>query len=182
MKMSEMFPSSWLKKEDVPQPIRATIREVTQEEISGDGGKELKAVVAFMGNVKPMILNRGNAAALEEAFGDDSDLWHGKQVEIYVDGSVMFAGRRVGGLRLRVPDARNGAPNAPHSDLWDISDGTKVTQRQTTDQVRAFLNTFQGRIDSVKVKVTGADRSTAVTADRWIEGATVVNPDADLPF
>lgn len=179
MKMSEMFPSNYLKKEDVATPTRATIRNVIQDEISGDGGKELKAVLNFVGNLKPMILNRGNATTLEEAYGDDSDAWHGKTVEIYVDPSVMFGGKRVGGVRLRIPSTGHNSGGAV-IELWDVSDGQQVLPRQTTEQVRLFLSSIKVPMESVKIKLAGAPRESAMTADRWIEGGEPVS--SEIPF
>ncbi len=180
MKMSLLFPSNFLKKEDIPYPTQATIRSVTQEEIKGDNGNELKATINFVGNLKPMVLNKGNAVILEEAYGDDSDDWHGKTVEIYVDPNVMFGGKRVGGIRLRVP-----APNAPRGDLWDVSDGQNVMARQTTEQVRAFLAGLGNAIGSCKVKAAGAPKESAKTAEVWL-AAPALNPPVDsaeeIPF
>jgi len=101
MKMNQMFPSNWLAKEDITHPIRATIKAVTQEEIKGESGNETKNILHFNGDVKQMILNRTNAEFLVAAFGDDSDHWLGKTVEIYVDPNVMFGGKRIGGVRVR---------------------------------------------------------------------------------
>src|SRR5688572_16870977 len=101
MKMSDMFPANFLKKEDVPQPTRAVIARVTMEEVTGDTGKEMKATIHFDGDqLKPMILNKGNATTICESFGDDSDRWIGKTIEVYTDPGVMFGGKRVGGLRV----------------------------------------------------------------------------------
>lgn len=104
MKMAEMYPSNWLKKEDATIPIHTTIRQVTQEQIKGERGNELKPVLHFNNpNIKPMVLNRGNGNILAATYGDDTNNWTGKPVEIYHDPNVQFAGKIVGGLRVRVP-------------------------------------------------------------------------------
>jgi len=127
MKLNEMYPSKFMSKDDAP--VVATIKNVVREEIKGDNGNEMKNVVHFQGNVKPMILNKGNAVMLTEAYGDDSIGWHGKPVEIYLDPNVMFGGKRVGGLRVRVPQGGGAAPPPP-------DDGTGERQ--------FWLNTGQG--------------------------------------
>lgn len=105
MRATDVFPSKYLKKEDITRPTTFTIDEVVMEDVSTDDGKDRKAVMHFKGDQsKPMILNRGNWSVLEEAYGEDSDSWSGHPVEVYVDPSVMFAGKRVGGVRVRVPD------------------------------------------------------------------------------
>jgi hypothetical protein len=113
MKATDVFPSTFLKKEDAAKPLSLTIETVAMEDVNTDDGKEKKAVLHFVdGRAKPMILNRGNWSILEEAYGLDSDDWAGHPVEVYVDPSVMFGGKRVGGLRVRVPDKKPSGPVA----------------------------------------------------------------------
>lgn len=190
MKMSEMFPGKWLKKEDVPAPVTATISRVTREEVNADnGGKEMKVVLAFAEpNLKPMILNVGNAVALTELYGDDSDHWLGKRVEVYTDPNVMFGGKRIGGLRLRAPSQRQQqhTPSAANG-LWDYSDGHNVTNGQTTEQVRDFLAEMQdggAPLSGVRVKPAGAPREAAKTGDVWLrENAEPLPANSDgFPF
>ena len=49
-----------------------------------------------------MVLNKTNGQILAEEFGDDSEDWLGKVVEIYPD-KTTFAGKLVSCLRLRAP-------------------------------------------------------------------------------
>lgn len=168
MKMHEMFPANFLKKEDVPQPTRAVISRVTMEEVTADGGKELKATLHFEGELKPMILNKGNATTIAETFGDDSDDWLGKTIEIFTDAGVMFGGKRVGGLRVRVPSQQRPTSTAA-GPLWDYSDGATSKGRQTTEQVLAFLDELTGHgLDPAKIRIRPAGSKDApVTADVW---------------
>lgn len=189
MKMSEMFPSNYLKKEDVATPVVATIRQVIQDEIQGDGGKELKAVVHFMGDrLKPMILNRGNAECLCMLYGDDSSFWHGRQIEVYSDPSVMFAGKRVGGIRLRAPGGMSNGPApiqmpTPSVELWDLSDGKTVMQSQTREQVEKIINDSGMNADQFKAKPHGAARELAKPADQYGFGAPAIGSQEDsIPF
>jgi len=101
---NDLFPSRYLSKEDVPTPICAVIADVRLETITGDGGAEEKGVLLFgEKGLKPMVLNATNGDLLLETYGPDTDGWIDKAVEIYIDPGVMYAGRRVGGLRLRIP-------------------------------------------------------------------------------
>lgn len=115
MKRSEAFPSKYLSKDDVVMPIVATIRAVHPEMLKGDDGDERKVVMEFEGDVKPLIINNTNWMTLEDAYGEDSDAWLGKMVELYKEPAVMFAGKRVGGVRVRIP-AGNGNGHAPKED------------------------------------------------------------------
>jgi hypothetical protein len=113
MKATDVFPSTFLKKEDVGKGLTLTIETVSMEDVNTDDGKEKKAVLHFVdGRAKPMILNRGNWSILEEAYGVDSDDWAGHPVEVYVDPSVMFGGKRVGGVRVRTPEKKPAGPAA----------------------------------------------------------------------
>jgi hypothetical protein len=104
MKRSDAFPSNYLAQGDVPSPIRAVIADVYPVTMKGDDGDEKKTAMTFTNqHLKPMVINNTNWMVCEEAYGDDSDHWKGKPVEIYVDQSVMFGKKRVGGLRLRIP-------------------------------------------------------------------------------
>jgi len=126
MKRNEAFPSKWLRKEDVLQPIRATIARVTMTDVGTDEEPQQKPAMWFNEGVAPMTINSGNWDTLEGLYGDDSDLWLGKVIEIYVDPDVKYAGRRVGGIRLREPAAaRAGAPPSSNGN----ADTTRLLKR-----------------------------------------------------
>lgn len=110
MKRSDAFPSNYMSQADVLTPILVTIADVHQVTMKGDDGDERKTVMVFTDDrLKPMVLNNVNWTTCESAYGDESTMWHGKQVEIYVDPTVMFGKKRVGGLRLRIPQVFNGS-------------------------------------------------------------------------
>lgn len=117
MKRQDVFKSNYLAQTDVPSPIVATIAQVQLETLGTGADAEQKAVAHFLDDLKPMVLNNFNWTVCEEAYGDDSDFWGGKKVEIYVDKSVMFGNKRVGGLRLRMPST--GATYSANGDVWD---------------------------------------------------------------
>jgi hypothetical protein len=108
MKRSDAFPSNYLAQSDVATPIVATIDHVTMGTLKGDDGEESKPIAFFRGkDLKPLILNNTNWLTLETAYGEDSDDWKNKNVEIYQDPNVMLGKKRVGGIRLRIPHANN---------------------------------------------------------------------------
>lgn len=113
MKRSDAFPPNYLGQDDVPTPILATIAGVhTETMIDRDtGGMRDKPVMTFAEQtIKPLIINNINWTICEQAYGDDSDAWIGKTVELFVDPNIMFGKRRTGGLRLRVPTGRPTSP------------------------------------------------------------------------
>lgn len=107
MKRTDAFKSNYLGQGDIERPTIGVIQAVGIESLNGDGGKEDKPVVHFSNGVKPMILNLINWQTIEDAYGDDSDSWIGKRIELYVDRNVMFGNKKVGGVRVRLP--MNGA-------------------------------------------------------------------------
>lgn len=105
--------SKWLKKEDVESMDRATrcttVERITEEEV----GEEAKPVIHLKGIAKAWPLNMTALEALSEmADSDDTDDFAGLDVEIYVDPDVRYAGKKVGGIKLRSPQkaTTNDAP------------------------------------------------------------------------
>lgn len=146
MKRSDAFPSKYLSKEDVPEPISVTVKSVALETLNGGNGddeKETKPVMTFAEQVKPMILNNANWSTIEAMYGDDSDGWIGKRVTVYVDPSVMFGKKRVGGLRVQystpTPKAGTNGGNAkpPFSQPARTVDNDRPA---APDTVRKWLN------------------------------------------
>lgn len=114
MKRSDAFPSKYVSKDDVETPVVWTIAKVEKVEMDADdGGKKSPPVIFFTEQEsKPLILNNSNWMTIEDAYGDDSDRWTGKQIELFKDPSVMFGGKRVGGVRVRKPSDNDHAPRA----------------------------------------------------------------------
>ena len=106
MKRSDAFPSLYLKQDDLPRPpatLKVVIHDVRMETMPGGNEATEKPVMYFSDNgTKPMVLNNGNFETIETAYGDESDTWRGKPVELYVDPNVMFGRERTGGIRVRV--------------------------------------------------------------------------------
>jgi hypothetical protein len=85
----------FLTKGEIPHPVVDEIRDLTRETIAG---KE-KYVLHFK-TLKSLPLSQTNIRTLVESFGNDSERWKNKSVEIYIDPSVTFAGVKVGGIRI----------------------------------------------------------------------------------
>jgi hypothetical protein len=120
MKLTEAFPSKWLKAEDLKgQTPVVTIAGVSIEKIGQDDGK---VVLKFRGKEKGMVCNVTNANMIAEIAGsDDTDNWFGVPIMLYV-AKVDYQGRRVDAIRVDFPPA-NGkqqppapAPRAPVED------------------------------------------------------------------
>jgi hypothetical protein len=97
--------SQFLKKEDVKEPVVWTIIDVQERSITAPGKPPtLKLVLFFDGSPKGLVCNIAIGDALFEITGTDQpEEWIGTQVELYVNPDVTYAGRPIGGIRLRKP-------------------------------------------------------------------------------
>jgi len=94
--------SKWLTKGEVenmaPEQRRTTVEKVVEEEV----GDEPKPVLYLRGIEKGWPINMTGLEALAEIVGsENTDKFAGEPVEIFVDPDVRYAGKRVGGIKLR---------------------------------------------------------------------------------
>lgn len=111
-KISEMLPSSYLKQSDFNESgLIVTISHLEHKNVAPpESPEENKWVLHFTEFDKGMVLNPTNIQACAKACGsDDTDDWIGKEVIVYVDPNVSYAGKTTGGLRIK----RFSAPAAP---------------------------------------------------------------------
>jgi hypothetical protein len=113
MRVSEMFPSKFLKAADVGDGERKlVIARVAYEEVGED--REMKHVVYFNGEKRGMVLNKTNALRIEYIAGsDDSNDWPGLEVTLFTE-LVSFGGKSAPAIRVRntrVP--RSAMPSSP---------------------------------------------------------------------
>lgn len=77
------------------------IKDVKIETVQNQQGKEDKPVLHFEGDVKPLILNSTNMAAIEKATGTPyMDEWTGKKLQLYVTMVSAF-GTTTDAVRVR---------------------------------------------------------------------------------
>jgi hypothetical protein len=101
MRAHEAFPSTYLKSADVKErPRVAVISHLNQEKVGKGADAADKYVLHFEDEDrnKPMVLNRTNWDALEDAFGDSDD-WAGHKVKIHCV-RTQFQGKPTDGIRL----------------------------------------------------------------------------------
>jgi hypothetical protein len=96
---------NFLRKADVDPPQVWTITDVQERVVAAPGKPSTtKLVLFFDGSKKGLVLNIANGDVLFDLTGhDDPEEWIGTQVQLYVDEDVAYAGKRVGGVRLRKP-------------------------------------------------------------------------------
>jgi hypothetical protein len=101
MKISDMHPGRFLKAEDAKgKPIVATIDYVELELVGQGADQKEKPVLHFSNGVRPMVLNVCNKNTIAKAFGEESEDWAEKRIEISCQ-KVDFGSKLVDGLRVR---------------------------------------------------------------------------------
>ena len=110
MKISQAFPSKYLKAADIsgktPHVFIASIR---MEDIGDD---DQKPVLYFEGKDKGIVLNKTNATNITVAYGDDTDNWIGKEIILFT-AWVDFQGKSVEAIRVRPPAQPQQRQSAP---------------------------------------------------------------------
>ncbi len=107
MNISELKVSKYLTQADIGSGKKVTIHSLANDNLAMEGQPpEYKWVLKFSDCEKPMVLNVTNQNLCAKATGsEETDNWVGKKIVIYVDDSVSYAGKVVGGLRIRAPKA-----------------------------------------------------------------------------
>lgn len=104
MKLNEVFPSNYVKADDLKgREVTVVISGATMETL----GTDQKLVLHFQGKDKGMVCNKTNAGRIAYLYGDDTDGWVGKEIILFAE-FVEFQGKTVKGLRVKPPVARNG--------------------------------------------------------------------------
>lgn len=106
MKMNEIYPSKYLKADDLQgREVRVTMSNVELEKIGDDN----KPVLYFKGKDKGVVLNKTNAGTISIAYGDDTEDWYDQPIILF---SVMvdFQGKVAPAIRCRAPTAKDNKP------------------------------------------------------------------------
>lgn len=104
----ELSGKKFLSKDDVETPLTVTIKGFTFDNVgNSDGGTDKVGVMHVEESERGVILKATNANTLKELFGTPNQAV-GKKVELYNDHSVMFGGKKIGGLRIRAAGAATG--------------------------------------------------------------------------
>ena len=108
---NDFIGGNYLRKEDIDGAITVTLTDVWSEAVLNAGRKKL--IVSFRELEKPLILNKTNIKRLARIFGTgDTTVWRGP-VTLYVEPGVEYAGRVVGGLRVRPVDKTQSRGESP---------------------------------------------------------------------
>ena len=128
MRISEAYPSKYLKADDLDgQDRTVNIRACIQEELGQGAEMETKPVLYFDGGQKGLVLNKTNATAIAEDYGDDTEAWAGREIVLFIQ-KVSFQGKLMPAIRVRTQAAPQPAvqpapvPPAPETDAAPLND------------------------------------------------------------
>ncbi len=81
-----------------------TITDITEDDVSrqDDPQSEMRPIIHFA-EAKPLVANKTNLNFILGRYGDIEEKVIGNKVLAYVDPDVMYAGKKVKGLRLADP-------------------------------------------------------------------------------
>ena len=109
MRRSEIFPSKWIKAEDVTDEVKLVIASVELEQlVSPDGKAEDKPVMRFKGIDKGLILSKTNWDRVEKMHGEDSDDWIGKTITLFAEPEARSESGYSARVKLPPPQPKGG--------------------------------------------------------------------------
>ena len=118
MNINDMKPSKYVKKEDVGNGVIVTIDHLTQENVAMDNQEaDMKWVMHFKEDIMPLVMNWTNIQLCAQVCGsEDTDNWIGKEIVLWNDPNVSFAGKLTGGVRIRARQQTAPKPAPARSD------------------------------------------------------------------
>jgi hypothetical protein len=111
MKISEEFPSKYLKAADLKgREVKVIMQNVEIEQVGQDSDKnKMKPVLYFKGASKGLVTNKTNANTIAAFYGDDTDDWFDQPLILF-SVMVTFQGQTGPAIRCRVPTAKDNKP------------------------------------------------------------------------
>jgi hypothetical protein len=107
MRRGDVFPSKWLKAEDIEDDVTVTISNVVEEEMPD--GESTKPIIYFREIEKGLCCNVTNWNTIETLTGEeDSDQWEGHRITLFAT-EVDFKGKMTPAIRVR-SKPKKGAP------------------------------------------------------------------------
>ena len=127
---SEMRDSDWLAAEDLRGlgDVKATIDKIVRHrDVKFEDGKTQPVVYAFVfrGGKKHLKMKACLRKTMSAACGPKVTDWIGCGVTMYVDESVKFAGKQVGGIRFR-SEVRKPEQARPQSDDAEFTEAMQA--------------------------------------------------------
>jgi hypothetical protein len=107
MNRDELFPSKYFKAADLGgKPLVVTIKSANVEALNSPngGGQQDKLLLSFINQAKRLVVNVTNYNSVADLYGDETNNWPGKQIELYPTKASM-GGKSFDAVRVRAPQA-----------------------------------------------------------------------------
>lgn len=121
--VNDIYDTKYLSAKDLAgnEPT-VTIESVEVTELQD--GKKLE--IAFVGKKKHLLANKTNSMRIAYMFGDDTDHWPGKKVQLYTE-LTTYQGKVTPGIRVRPVKATAPAP-APRKPAAEYGNGQSASK------------------------------------------------------
>jgi|ERR1035438_7217866 hypothetical protein len=139
-KLSEMFPSKYLKSSDIDVDYEVTIAEIAKDTVGQGDQQEEKFIVYFNEFDKGLVLNVTNGNLIAAQHGEDTAGWKGKKVVLSVE-DVTFQGKVVPAIRIKRP-ARVQRPTV-------LATGRSTPRRTPSSQEEAAAASADAEKDNI---------------------------------
>jgi hypothetical protein len=118
MKQDDVFPSKYLRAEELDDEITLTINKIEMTSFEDNKGVKAEKPVAYFKEIqKGLVINKTNWKSIAEAAGEeDSDNWIGKQITLFVMDVASF-GDTVSGIRVKKTTINRAALLKRYHDL-----------------------------------------------------------------
>ena len=113
--VSQLKKSNFLTQNDCDPPILVTISGWSEKNVAQAGADpDERICLHFTEHEKPLVLNstNGNIIAAITGTGEIED-WTGTKIVLYKDPTIQYAGKIVGGIRVRAPKNQQAAKPNP---------------------------------------------------------------------
>lgn len=101
MNINTVFPSKYLKSDELEGDVTYTIKTVEIETLGQGKDKEDKPIIYFKETEKGLACNKTNANIISGLYGNETDGWIGKQVTLFAT-EVQFGADMVMAIRVRM--------------------------------------------------------------------------------
>ena len=104
MSIKEFFPNKYLKAEDIKPDEVVTIKEVRSELVGRD--QDELPVMYLNEYDRSIVLNKTNANAVADVYGDDEVKWSGKKVKLFLENVRNVSTGKVGPAIRMMPTGK----------------------------------------------------------------------------
>ena len=133
--VNDVYPSKWLRAGDLRgRSHQLTIQDVDTGIVGQGNDAKTQLILMFQGDWKPLGLNKTNAGAISQLYGDETDDWIGQAVVLFPT-QVDFNGQRTDAIRVDV----KGTQRVIQAAMKAAKPGKKTAQPVTQAEVDAAM-------------------------------------------